>query len=130
EPHKAADKHADPHHGAKDAGHDAHQATGHDAHKEGGHEQHSALDHVVDSEEIEGFGGKTYQLPAPFGFQIKKFMILEVLAALIIIAIYVPMARRLASGAPPRGGWDNAFESLLTFVRDQIAKPNIGPEAD
>ena len=26
----------------------------------------------------------------------------------------------------PRGAWDNAFESLLTFVRNEIARPNIG----
>ncbi len=26
----------------------------------------------------------------------------------------------------PKGRWWNAFESLLTFVRDEIAKPNLG----
>src|SRR5262249_20261740 len=40
--------------------------------------------------------------------------------------IFLPMARRLANGDPPRGAWDNAFEGVLTFIRDQIAKPNIG----
>lgn len=124
DPHKPADKHADPHHPAKDAAHDAHK--GFDAHKEGehAHKEHSALDHVMDSPEIEWFGGKTIHLLIP------RFILYEILAALIIVAIYMPMARRLESGEPPRGGWDNAFESLLTFVRDQIAKPNIGPDAD
>jgi F-type H+-transporting ATPase subunit a len=55
-----------------------------------------------------------------------KFMILELVAALLIIAIYVPLARRAASGALPRGSWWNAFESLLTFVRNEIARPTIG----
>jgi F-type H+-transporting ATPase subunit a len=55
-----------------------------------------------------------------------KFMILELVAALLIIAIYVPLARRAASGALPRGPWWNAFESLLTFVRNEIARPTLG----
>jgi F-type H+-transporting ATPase subunit a len=38
------------------------------------------------------------------------------------------MARRLRNGEPPRGAWDNTFEVLLTFVRDQIAKPNMGED--
>lgn len=59
-------------------------------------------------------------------FYFSKFMVIEVIAALAIIAIYVPLARRAASGAPPTGIWWNTFESLLTFVRDFIAKPAIG----
>jgi F-type H+-transporting ATPase subunit a len=53
-------------------------------------------------------------------------VILEAVAALLIVVIFTPLARRLASGEPARGIWDNAFESVLTFIRDDIAKPNIG----
>jgi F-type H+-transporting ATPase subunit a len=53
-------------------------------------------------------------------------MILELIAALLVIAIYVPMARRLRNGEPASGWRDNAFEVLLTFIRDEVAKPSIG----
>src|SRR5262249_35693864 len=55
-----------------------------------------------------------------------KFMLLELLAAGLVVAIYAPLAARLQRGDPPRGAWDNTFEVLLTFVREQIAKPGLG----
>jgi F-type H+-transporting ATPase subunit a len=55
-----------------------------------------------------------------------KYMILEAIAAGLIIAIYVPVAKRAQSGEPPKGAFQNLFEILLTFVRDDIAKPNLG----
>jgi F-type H+-transporting ATPase subunit a len=97
--------------------------------KGGGHEKHSALEHVSDQKDRWQFFdtiGSPLPLPKIFGFQITLFMILELIAALLVIAIYVPMARRLQSGRPPRGGWDNTFEVLLTFIRDEVAKPGIG----
>jgi F-type H+-transporting ATPase subunit a len=65
-------------------------------------------------------------LPKIAGFQITKYMVLELIAAALILAIYIPLARRVQSGAPPRGWWDNTFEVLLTFVREDVAKPGIG----
>ena len=53
-------------------------------------------------------------------------MILELLAAGLILLLYVPLARRMQSGEPPRGMLANLLEMVLTFVRDQIARPNIG----
>jgi F-type H+-transporting ATPase subunit a len=97
--------------------------------KDGGHEKHSALEHVSDQQKEWKFFdtiGVPVPLPKIFGFQITLFMVLEVIAALLVIAIYVPMARRLQSGGPPRGRWDNTFEVLLTFIRDDVAKPGIG----
>ncbi len=57
---------------------------------------------------------------------ISKFMVLELIAVGLIAVIYIPLAKRLQSGEPPRGAWDNAFEGLLVFVRDEVAKPNLG----
>ena len=62
-----------------------------------------------------------------YQFQITKFMVLEVIASLLVLMVYIPLARRLQSGAPPRGSWQNAFESVLTFIREQlIARPTMG----
>ncbi len=123
--HDAGHAKADDHGGHDATGHDA---TGHD--DRAAHHEPTAIEHVSDADEIELFHsfGKPIHLPEIFGFQITKFMVLEVIAALLIIAIYVPIAQRMRSGEPARGAWANAFEVLLTFVRDQIAKPSIGED--
>jgi len=60
------------------------------------------------------------------GHPITKFMLLEVIAALLIAIIFIPLARRAAKGGLPKGPWWNLFESFLTFIRDDVAKPNLG----
>lgn len=57
---------------------------------------------------------------------LSKFMILELIAAGLVAAIYIPLARRLQQGEAPQGAWDNAFEAVLTFLRNDVARPNIG----
>lgn len=93
------------------------------------------IDHVVDTPHWEIFTslfGDPVEIHLPrlklFGFelQLTKYMILELLAAILIIIIFIPLARRARSGDPPRGFWWNCFEGLLTFLRDQVAKPNLG----
>lgn len=95
------------------------------------------LEHVNDTGEWVLFeslgGGLELHLPSfhLFGhhFQLTKFMILELLAALVIIGIYVwpgGLARRASDGKPPKGAFWNTFESLLTFIRNEVAKPYIG----
>jgi F-type H+-transporting ATPase subunit a len=104
---------------------------------------HSPVDHVIDTEYWEFFSslfGHSVGIPLPrftfelFGrivtFRITKYMILELVAAAIIIAIFVPLARRIAKGGPPTGWYWNMFESLLTFIRDQVAKPTLSPPED
>ncbi len=65
-------------------------------------------------------------LPKIFGLQITKFMVLELLAAGLILLIYIPIARRAATGELPKGAWWNAFESLLTFIRNDVVRPTLG----
>jgi F-type H+-transporting ATPase subunit a len=101
--------------------------------KDAEHHEPNALDHVLDTHHwhlFESFGPKHIHLPkiTLFGWelQITKFMVLELIAAVLVAAIYIPVARRLSSGDPPRGSFLNVFEVLLTFIRDEVAKPNIG----
>jgi len=66
-----------------------------------------------------------------FEWQLTKFMVLEVVAAVLMILVFVPLAWRMASGRRPRGVFWNLFELILVFVRDQVARPAIGrDEAD
>jgi len=74
------------------------------------------------------FGGKKIELPVIFGLQITKFMLLEVIAAVLILVIFIPLTRWAAKGGAPKGPFWNAFESLLTFIRNEVAKPNLGEE--
>src|SRR4029077_15158492 len=57
-------------------------------------------------------------------------VILMLLAGAVIYLIYVPIARKAKDGSPPRGLWWNCCESVLQFIREQIAKPCIGHDAD
>jgi F-type H+-transporting ATPase subunit a len=81
----------------------------------GGSPQHPGL--VIPLPRISIFG---YQ------FQVTKFMVLELVAAVLAIVIFVPICRRASQGDLPQGPFWNAFESLLTFIRDDVARPNIG----
>lgn len=59
----------------------------------------------------------------PYGFT--KFMLLELIVAGLIVALVVPVARRLRNGELPKGRWANAVEAILLFIRDEVARPSI-----
>src|SRR4051794_26226248 len=86
----------------------------------------NAMEHVADAGRWEFFHGVEVHLPRIFGLQITKFMILELIAAGLILAIYLPIARRARDGTLPRGWFWNAFESLLTFIRNDVVRPTVG----
>lgn len=60
------------------------------------------------------------------GFAISKFMLLELFAAAIMAFVFIRVARRIATGAAPKGKAWNLVEAMLVFVRDQIAVPAMG----
>ncbi len=71
----------------------------------------------------------TYQVGGfmiPLQLQLTKFMVLEVVVGLLMIGIFVPLAWRLKSGKPPKGLLTNLFDTILLFLRDQVARPAIG----
>jgi F-type H+-transporting ATPase subunit a len=95
------------------------------------HSDPSAFDHVQDATTWELFPslfGKPVEIELPkiFGFQVTKFMVLELLAAVLVAVIYIPIAKRARTGELPKGAWWNAFESLLTFIRNDVVRPTIG----
>src|SRR4051812_5104852 len=97
---------------------------------------HDPFEHVLDAEEKwQLIWDRSISLPVftLFGheFHIPKYIILELIAAGLAIAFFVPLCRRAQNGTLPRGGWWNAFESLLTFIRNEVARPSLGEhEAD
>jgi F-type H+-transporting ATPase subunit a len=93
---------------------------------------HSPLDHVVDHKtfELPHWGPPNYvweiPLPTLFGFQITRFMVTEVIAAILVIFVMIPMARHVAKHPVSKGTFFNLFEAILLYIRDQVARPAIG----
>lgn len=87
--------------------------------------------HVQDSEEFHFLWGH-WHIPQPFGdaFPITKFMLIELLAAVVLVAVFVPLARKIRGGEAPRGRWWNFCEAFLLYFRDQVVRPSIGHGAD
>ena len=87
--------------------------------------------HVKDTDAFHLPGGLEMPVPQPFEaiglhLHLTKFMVLELVVAVLMVAIFVPLGRKLASGRPPRGRLWNLLELILVFVRDEIARPAIG----
>ena len=83
----------------------------------------------------EALSGKIL-IPQPFGeqkslyamksgFGISKYMILEVVLAALLFWVFTRLAAKLRSGEPAKGRFANLFETMILFVRDQIARPAI-----
>lgn len=96
----------------------------------------SALDHVLDTY-VWHFWDEPFHLAIPLSFKvggveigISKYALLMWLAFGLIAWIYVGLAKKVQAGAAPTGIFWNLFESILTFIRDDIAKPYIGKDAD
>ncbi len=81
--------------------------------------------HVQDAPEFH-FPFHAWHLPNIAGFQITRFMVLEVVAAVLMILLFIPLARKIRSGQPPRGLLWNFLEAILVFLRDEVARPSIG----
>lgn len=76
--------------------------------------------------EVPSFLGGEIHLPSLLGFQLTKFMVLQVVAGLLVLWIFKGLAKQIQSGEPPRGAWWNFWETLALFVRDQVVRPTIG----
>lgn len=89
-----------------------------------------AADHVRDAPGFHLPFGVHLDLPSfnilGYQFQLTKFMVLELVAAVLMVLIFVPLARQVATGKPPRGRFWNLFEAMVLFVRDEMARPAIG----
>jgi F-type H+-transporting ATPase subunit a len=68
--------------------------------------------------------GRDGHLVLPFG--LTKYMVLQVVAALLVFLVFNGLARRVAGGRPVKGVWWNFWEMLALYVRDQVVRPSIG----
>ena len=65
---------------------------------------------------------------------ITRHLVFIWLGALIVFLVFRTVARRYEKGigreTAPKGVFHNLFESLIIFVRDEIARPNLGDKTD
>jgi F-type H+-transporting ATPase subunit a len=137
------------------AEHESAQHDAHDAHAEHGHNPlgpEHLFGHIKDSDHFElprALGGKIAipqwrDADAPPIFQVKtgfapldsrilpldlkvtKFMVLEVVAAVILVALMAGLASRIKKGAAPKGPLTNLLEAMILFIRNDVARPAIG----
>src|SRR4051794_2904888 len=93
---------------------------------------HSPLSHVVDHPHLEfpHWQGPDYahqvDLPAIAGIQITRFMVTELIAALLMLIVLPLVVRQIRKSSVSRGWFVNMFEAMLLFIRDQVARPAIG----
>ena len=91
----------------------------------------SPLSHVIDHPNFELPHWaypyvKEIELPSLAGIQITRFMVTELISAILILLIVIPLARHVSREPVTRGWFMNLFESILLFIRDQVARPAIG----
>ncbi len=87
----------------------------------------TAVHHVKDTTRIDlPFEKWDFDLPQVFGVQLTKLMVMELAVAVLMLAIFIPLARKLSSGKAPKGRLSNAFEALILFMRNEVVRPSIG----
>ena len=65
-----------------------------------------------------------------FDFSLTKNVVQMFLALITLVLLMTGIAKKykngIGVGTAPKG-WQNAVEPVITFVRDEVAKPNLGP---
>jgi F-type H+-transporting ATPase subunit a len=91
----------------------------------------SPISHVVDHPTLElpywrPPWGVEVELPTIAGVQITRFMVTELIAAALMLLVLPAVVRHIRRHPVSRGWSMNLFETLLLFIRDQVARPAIG----
>ncbi len=76
------------------------------------------------------FGTRKSLYEKQSGFLISKFMILELIVAVLLCVIFNWMKKKMLTEHPTKGRLANLFEAFLHYIRDEIAKKAIGHDAD
>lgn len=71
---------------------------------------------------------KPNQFVGPITLQPTKFVVLELIGALIVAAVFIPYARRIKNGDRPVGRFWNMIDATVCYIRDEVAVPSIGSQ--
>jgi F-type H+-transporting ATPase subunit a len=59
-------------------------------------------------------------------FSVSKFLVLQLLVALVMLFVFTWLGRKIVAGGPPKGRLWNLLEVILVYLRDHVARPAIG----
>ena len=59
-------------------------------------------------------------------WQITKFMLLQVVAAVFVFFVFTILGQKIRSGKPVKGRFWNFLEAIALFIRDEVVRPTIG----
>lgn len=62
----------------------------------------------------------------PLDLKITKFMLIELVAAILLCVFFIGLAKAIRGGGLPRGRFRNMLEAMLLYFRDNVARPCIG----
>jgi F-type H+-transporting ATPase subunit a len=62
----------------------------------------------------------------PLDLKITKFMVIELLVAIVLCVLFIGLAKSIRGGRLPRGRFGNMLEAMLLYFRDKVARPCIG----
>src|SRR4051794_41839459 len=91
----------------------------------------SPLDHVIDQPTLEfpWWNPPTYELrinlPPIAGVQLTRFMVMELVAAILVVLIVVPVVRHASRNHVTRGGVFKAFWKLFFFFPGDVGGPAL-----
>ncbi|MFQ5570783.1 MAG: F0F1 ATP synthase subunit A [Rhodothermales bacterium] len=116
--------------GEGEHGEPAHDGEEQDAAEDTEHAEAQTVDALIES----GAHLDAHLVPAHgsiiIDFSITRHLVFALLASLIVIIIFTRLAARYKQGigreTAPRGIAQNLFETLIIFIRDEVAKPNLG----
>jgi len=58
--------------------------------------------------------------------RLTKFVAIELVVAILMFVIFYWLGQKIKSGKKPKGKIWNALESMVVFIRDEVARPAIG----
>ncbi len=92
---------------------------------EHGHASYEGYE-LIDGTIVSADGSKVYD------FSLTKNVVQMIIALIVLILLMTGIAKKYKSGqgvtTAPKG-WQNAIEPVITFIRDEVAKPNLGKKA-
>jgi F-type H+-transporting ATPase subunit a len=62
----------------------------------------------------------------PVELKFTKFMLLELIVALLVAVVFIRLANKMAHGDRPKGRLWNLLEAMILYIRDDVARPAIG----
>jgi len=58
--------------------------------------------------------------------RLSKFMVLELVGAILLTLIFVWLGKKIKSGDRPKGKIWNLLESFVVYIKDEVVKPAVG----